>query len=299
MTSGPPHTCHLIGLVLHRFTGIPLVADFRDPWVGNAFKPLWSRSACSDRLDVAMESAVVRRARRVVLVSDRHREQILKTYPREDPDKFVTIPNGFDPVDFRPDEPIERDDVFTVAHVGSVYGLRSADSCLLAIARLVDEGQIPASGIRLRFIGTIDQEERVQSLVAQHALGKVVEFAGPVVYADALRAMRRADLLLLLAQQQPEQIPLKSFEYMGAGPPILAITGEGSTADLVRGTGGWVSADEPGAVASAILECYRRYSTGRRGRDLLEPSARRDVAAFERRNLAKRLVATLEDAVRR
>ncbi len=275
------------------------MADFRDPWVGNAFKPASSRSALSDRLDVAMESAVVRRAHRVVLVSDRHREQIVKTYPREASEKFVTIPNGFDPIDFRSDEPIERDDAFTVAHVGTIYGLRSADSCLLAIARLIDEGKIPSSSIRLRFVGTIDEEERVQAIVAEHDLGKVVEFTGAVAYADALQAMRRADLLLLLAQHQPEQIPLKAFEYLGAGAPILAITGEGSTADLVRGTGGWVRPDDPESVGSAIYECYLRYCAGRRGRDLMEPSARRDVAAFERRNLAKQLAITLEDAVRR
>jgi glycosyltransferase involved in cell wall biosynthesis len=295
VTSGPPHTCHLIGLWLARLTGTPWVADFRDPWVANPYKPEFARTALSDRLDAVMQRAVIRRADRIVVINERHRAQLAEAYPREPATKFVMIPNGFDSADLAGDTPVRRLDAFTVAHVGTIYGRRSAAACLVAVARLVGAGKIPVDRIRLRFIGSVDELAKLGAIVTEGGLAAVVEFTKAVPYAEALQAMRAADLLLLLAQDQPEQIPLKAFEYLGVGAPVLAITGEGSTADLVRETGGWVCPDDPDRIGSVILECYRRYSSGRRGRELIDPPARRDVAAFERRNLARRLAATLDE----
>jgi glycosyltransferase involved in cell wall biosynthesis len=296
VTSGPPQTCHLIGLLLHRLTGVAWIVDFRDPWVGNAYKPDFARTALSDRLDRAMEAAVVRRAARVVSISARHRSQLVKAYPAEPPAKFVTIPNGFDPADFPVSAPADRDDgVFTVAHVGTIYGRRSADACLAALARAIQEGAIPAAGVRMRFVGSINEDERLRALVARYGLGAVVEFTGAVPYPQALRLMRQADLLLLLAQEQPEQIPLKTFEYLGVGAPILAIAGEGATADLVREAGGLVSGDDPEEIKAALLECYLGHRSRDAGDRSTSRQARTDVSAFERRNLARRLASTLDE----
>ena len=153
LTSGPPHTAHLIGLWLKRLTRRRWVAEFRDPWVENPGKPRSFRSSLSDRLDARMERAVVRAADAVILLTDRTRDSFLRRYPGEPTDKFVTLTNGFDADDFEALGLIAREPVFTIAHVGTLYFRRSPKALFEAITRLVREGKIPASRLRVVLAG--------------------------------------------------------------------------------------------------------------------------------------------------
>jgi glycosyltransferase involved in cell wall biosynthesis len=295
VTTGPPQTSHLIGLLLKRLTGIRWVADFRDPWTGNPAKPRAVRIALSDRLDRALESAVVRGADRVVAVNEHLRDQFARDHPDQANGKFVTIWNGFDPDDFAAVTDISRPPEFTIAHVGGLYFRRSPKTLLMAVGRLIGDGKIPRSSTRLLFVGDAgDDGHDLDGPVVAFGLSDVVRLIDRLPYRDAIAWMCRADLLILLAQGQPRQIPGKAFEYLAAGSPILAITGEGATADLVRKMGGTVASDDPERIAAAIYHSYLRYRSGVRGHPAAEPWTRDEVGAYDRRRLAGQLAALLD-----
>lgn len=294
LTSGPPHTAHLIGLWLKRLTGRRWVAELRDPWVENPGKPGSFRSTLSDRLDARMERAVVHAADVVILLTDRSRDSFVRRYPREPAGKFVTLTNGFDADDFEALEPPAHEPDFTIAHVGTLYFRRSPKALFEAVARLVREGKIPASGLRVVLAGEIADGH--VSEVATAGLGDMIVATGRVSHQQALAWMLRADLLCLFAQGQPEQIPAKAFEYLAAGPPVLAITGEGATGDLVLKSGGSVVPDEPWAIADAIHQHYLARGVVRGSRGVTPPWLREEVRAYDRRALTGRLAMCLAGA---
>jgi glycosyltransferase involved in cell wall biosynthesis len=114
-----------------------------------------------------------------------------------------------------------------------------------------------------------------------------------VSHQEALGWMLRADLLCLFAQGQPEQIPAKAFEYLAAGAPILAITGEGATGDLVLKSGGSVVPDEPWAIADAIHQHYLSRAGVACAHGATRPWTRHEVRAYDRRTLTSRLATYL------
>lgn len=295
VTSGPPQTAHLIGLWLKYFTTLRWIADFRDPWIGNPAKPQSFRSGTSDRVEAWMESAVVRAADHVVLLTDRARGSFARRYAGQAAGKFVTILNGFDPDDFCSLPPVAPEPSFTIAHVGSLYFQRSPRAFLTAIANLVQHGKIPPSDIQVVFAGDISDGHDVAGWAASGPLSGVIRIIGPVAHREALAWMQRADLLCLFAQGYREQIPAKVFEYLAAGVPILAITGEGSTSDLVTNAGGAVVPDESWAIEDAIYQQYLKYQAGHRPAARDRPWTRQEIRSYDRRVLAGQLAALLEE----
>lgn len=291
VTSGPPHSCHLIGLWLKRLTGKRWIAELRDPWVGNPGKPRSFRTSLSDRLEARMERAVVRAADAVVLLTDRSRDAFVRRYPAEPSGKFVTITNGFDAPDFERLGPVAREPVFTIAHVGTLYFQRSPRAFLAAVSSLIRDGRIPAASVRLVFAGDVADGHLPEAPGPD--LAGVLTVTGRVSHREALAWMCRADLLCLFAQGQPDQVPAKAFEYLAAGPPILAVTGEGATGDLVLKSGGSVVSDEPWAIAEAVHQHYLAWRAEGRASRPERPWSRAESRPFDRKALTGRLASLL------
>jgi glycosyltransferase involved in cell wall biosynthesis len=295
VTSGPPHTAHLIGWWLKRLTGVRWVADFRDPWTGNEGKPRPMRSALSDRLEAWMEGRVVAAADHVVLVTARLCDEFTDRYPHLPAAKFTTIWNGFDADDFEPhsaDQPVQGP--FTIAHVGSLYLRRSPSAFLTAVSDLLRQGRMRPDDVRVVFAGEFADGCQVDRLVPALGLSAIVTVTDPIAHRDAIGLMVRADLLLLFAQCPPYQVPAKTFEYLASGPPLLAITDGGAAADLVKKTGGWVSADDPAMLAEAVHHAYLSHGADRTSRRAVTPWRRPGVQAYDRRRLTGQLVTLLE-----
>jgi len=297
LTSGPPHSAHLVGLYLKRLTRVGWIADLRDPWVGSPQVPLSLRSGLSDRVEARMERAVVRAADRVVLLTDRSRDSFRQRYPDQLPAKFVTITNGFDAEDFSSLSAVSPEPVFTVVHAGTLYYRRSPRALLTAIANLVERGTIPKTDIQVVFAGDIADGHDVADLTASGPLAGVVRLTGPLSHAEALTWMRRADLLCLFAQGQMDQIPAKAFEYLAAGAPILAIAGEGATTDLITKAGGGAVSDEPWAIEEAVHQHYLRYRAGFHPAVAPSPWMREEIRRFDRNLLAGTLATLLAQGI--
>ena len=295
VSSGPPHTAHLVALLLKRFTQLPWIADFRDPWTQNPGKPAFVRSAFSDWVERGLERRVLASADRLVTVTHRAaaalalRQASLAT-------KTTTIMTGFDPNEFDSIGPVSSAETFTLAHVGSVYLHRSPTALLQAVALLTRSRGIPLGAIRLVFVGE-DLSGLADTLRIADQLGisSLVTAPGPVRRTDALAWMRRANLLVLLAQGQPLQVPTKAFEYLASGTPILAIVDDGATADLMHATNNRTVPDDPVKIAEAIAAHLDRRSTPLSASSA--PWRRSAVREFTREHSSEALVALMESSL--
>lgn len=237
--TAPPHSVAIIGLLLSLFTGARLVIDFRDPWV------LWHRSifnAPGDRFFVILESLlerfVVKRAKLVISTTARLTNELRHQYANKQNSKFTTITNGFDSDDF-----IETGSVpslggkYCICYVGTFYLDRTPEAFFSALQRALSDEIITKDTIEVKLIGDVAFAcgKPIQKMVSDYGLEECVTVLEPVPYREALRYISSADLLLLLAPNFKYQIPAKTFEYIGAKRPILALTEEeGATADLIR-----------------------------------------------------------------
>ncbi len=220
LTSGPPHSVHLVGRRLARRAGLPWVADFRDPWTGINFYQDLPMSAPARRLDRRLESSVLREADRITTVSPTWAATLASKGDRRD-DHVMVVHNGFDPDDFATPAPAP-DDVFTLAHVGSLYGSRNPATLWEALATLARAGKLDRFRLKLR--GGVD--EPVLESARGLGLEDRVEGAGYVGHAAAVGAMRAATALLLVVEDfglDRGMITGKLYEYLGAGRPVVGI----------------------------------------------------------------------------
>src|SRR5262249_8727223 len=250
-----------------------------------------------ERAEPWMERKVVEQADAITLTTDWMREKFHSTYPSVNGEKFTTIWNGYDAEDFRSIVAERTVKQFTVTYIGSFYDQRTPEHFLTAISRLVARAKIPIETIQVHLIGNCQQVKGrlTADLAASLGLSSVVKVIDSVPYKRALEYAVNSHLLVLLAPDQPFEIPGKAYEYMASGGDILALTGEGATADLITKTetGTVVEPRDVERIGDAVLESYRKWTTG--GDD--ERRRRRsDTTMYERRELTKRLVSILESA---
>jgi glycosyltransferase involved in cell wall biosynthesis len=295
VTSSPPGTVGLMGLVLAVLTRVRLITDLRDPWFFPA--PEDPRSLVSDAIQLWMERRIVHRSAHVITTTDRYRALLRERYREVADDRFSTILNGYDEEDFHLATSTKRHGVFTMSYLGSFYFGRTPRELLIALARLVAEGTFRRSDIEVRFIGAVRhaEGESVAHLAASNGLADCVTIRDSVGRTEALSEMMAADVLLLLAPDQPYCIPAKTFEYIRAGGRILCLSGPGATADLIKesGAGLVVGPADIEGISAAIRELYREFQQGQR------PSWSENQTRYDRQGLARRFSAILENVVTR
>jgi glycosyltransferase involved in cell wall biosynthesis len=258
-STAPPWTAQFIALILKIVLRRPWVADFRDPWS----RAPWTegRLPLAVRAAAVIERAVVRRADRIVFVAQGNRNEFAAHYGDAVTAKFEVVANGCDPSEFDAlDRPPVGGDPFVLLHAGSLYGGRTPEPLLLAVASVIERGALDPGRFRLRFMGpnglqSVDLGRRCREL----GLESVVEFVGRVPRQESLRAMVSASSLLLLQPGHTVSVPGKLYEYLAAGRPILAIAEEGETADLVRASGIGVSTtpEDSEGIARGLIEVLR------------------------------------------
>lgn len=303
-SSGPCWTNHVVALALARLTRLPWTAHFRDPWPHRGIRvPSYPSpsSAASLWLNAALERMVIRSTDAVVCVTEPHTALLRRLYPKARASKFLTIPNGFDGGEWDlleggGREPRRsRTERFTVTYAGSLYmGRRSPLPLFRALSSLIQAGEIARDRIRLDLFGWCDTAEGrpVARMAAECGLDGCVSVTGPLGRQETLRRLVRSDLLLLLAEGWAYQIPGKTYEYLRAGRPILALTSAGALADLLQRTGGaWVvdPADNAG-IRAALRQAYRAWVEGR----VLLGADPALVSRFDRRILATRFAELFE-----
>lgn len=233
----PIATAHLIGAELHRRSGLPWIADFRDPMAQEGYPAdpvTWTQYSEIERF--ALHHAV-----RSVFTTP----GAARVYQERYPDSYArvaVIENGFDEETFaaaeaaRPTLRPLNPGVTTLLHSGIVYPQERDPTQLMAALRdLRRSGVVDAYRLRLRFRAAV-HDGLLHHLAQEHGVADLIETLPPTSYQDALYEMRCADgLLVLQASDCNEQIPGKLYEYLRASRPIVAITdAAGDTAKLLR-----------------------------------------------------------------
>ncbi|MDH0867768.1 glycosyltransferase [Mitsuaria sp. GD03876] len=236
----PIPTAHLIGYWLSRLSGLPWVADFRDPMAHDGYPAdpvLWRSFA-------AVERKVFAQAARFTFTTPGAARLYAKRFPAA-AERIRVIENGYSEDAFQQAEraaaSTARDAAATAAprvllHSGVVYpDWRSPVRLFEALAAAKAAGRVDATRLRLRFRATA-HDDFVRDLAARHGVADLVELAPTLPYADALAEMLRADgLLLLQSNDCNDQIPAKAYEYLRARRPVLTLADPaGDTAQLMR-----------------------------------------------------------------
>jgi hypothetical protein len=232
----PIATAHLIGLSLHRLTGLPWIADTRDPLMDDYYP--------EDKMQRAMhrylEQNMVRFASRIVFTTPGTLQTYNERYPQVPEQRYRVIANGYDEGNFLEAEAkVPRKltpGTLTLVHSGLLSRSdRDPTPFFRALGRLKREGQIRHESLRIILRASGDEDSYAREL-REYAIDDIVDLLPSIGYEDALREMLDADgLLLFQGASCNRQIPAKAYEYLRARRPVFALTNTGSnTADLLR-----------------------------------------------------------------
>ncbi|MEX0275004.1 MAG: glycosyltransferase family 4 protein [Flavobacteriaceae bacterium] len=222
ITTGPPHSVHLIGNTLKQALGVKWIADFRDPWTTIGYHKklqLTKRSAQKHR---NLESMVLHNADQLITTSYITRDEFLKKTKTP----ITVITNGYDGEVSNGQPPNGH---FTISHIGSLLSARNPIGLWTALSELIRENADFKESLRLQLAGVVS--ESVLFSLREHGLNGHTEVMGYLPHAKAIDLQRKSQILLLIEIDSPMTkgiIPGKLFEYMAAKRPILAI-----------GPGGW------------------------------------------------------------
>lgn len=238
LTTGPPHSTHLAGAVLEGWTGVPWVADFRDPWTDINYYHELPHTRLARRIDRALERMVLRRAAAVTTVSPTWRRLLAEKADGPEEGVVRVVQNGYDEADVERGHHSVEEDRFVLTHVGSLYASRNPRGLWRAIRRLRDGSTTPK--LRIRLVGMVDPN--VRETIRNLNLDDITEVVAYVPHEEAVAYMQRAGLLLLSIEDFPASAGMltgKIYEYLASGRPILGVGDpDGDAAALLRKTEG-------------------------------------------------------------
>jgi len=290
ITTGPPHSLHLIGLKLKQKLNIPWVADFRDPWTGIDFYSRLKLTRAADRKHHRLEQQVIMQADAVITVS--HGMKIDFRKYRQNGIHVIT--NGYDPEDI-PSVPVEPAGDFLITHLGSVNADRNPHAFWKAVSESLQENEPFKKHLRIRFIGKTDVT--VRASILEHGLENYVELCPPVPHEQVFTLLKQSRLLFLPVNRTPNAASIltgKLYEYLAAGRPVLGIGPEdGEMARILEETGAgrvchW---DSPDRIKSFLEEIFEKYLAGQ------SPSIPVNTENYSRVELTRNLAKILDQTV--
>lgn len=227
ITTGPPHSMHLIGLKLKKnMPQIKWIADMRDPWASFDVLHQFNLSEKAKQKQLKLEKKVLDTADKIILVS----EGQVKDFQKIASNKLEIITNGFDDADFKL-KFTEKTYDFTISHIGLLNELRDPKAFFIAVQSLGSEYQLFSERCKIRLVGNVNPE--VKELINQFPFLKgITKFVGYKSHKEVIKEYELANLLLLIPNQTENgigQIPGKIFEYMACKTPVLALSQPSST----------------------------------------------------------------------
>ncbi len=287
VSTGPPHSMHLIALTLRERFGIPWVADFRDPWTNIDFYGELRLTRFSDSKHRRLEKAVLERADRVVVIGNGMKQDFEGLHAR----RYEVITNGFDGPVAEPGQ-ARPDGRFTLDHIGSVVPSRNPAALWQALKELCDENNDFKAALQINLIGQVDHS--VRASIAANGLQEHLNVIDYLPYPEVAKLQARSRLLLLLINDSPNArlvVTGKLFEYLRSGRPVLCIgPTDGDAAAILSETGAGITAGhhDVKGIKMAVLSHFIRYQRN-------DPEeVRRNIEMYSRRNLTARMAGLLD-----
>ncbi len=256
ITTGPPHSMHLIGLELQKRFAVKWIADFRDPWTSIGYHKELRLTDKSAQKHKDLERLVLTKADTILTTSFTTKQEFAEITQKP----IHVITNGYDI------EPIEKpalDTKFTISHIGSLLSKRNPHILWQALNEILQENEQFRSDFQLRLIGKVSSE--IIDTIKEFQLDAYLNVLGYVSHTEALKYQRSSQVLLLIEIDSFETIgiiPGKLFEYMAAERPILAIGPKQSDVEkIIKDTnaGKYFNYDNLQEVKQYLLDCYEKY----------------------------------------
>ncbi|TRX42407.1 glycosyltransferase family 4 protein [Flavobacterium restrictum] len=260
ITSGPPHSLHLIGFQLQKKQNVKWFADFRDPWTTIGYHKSLRLSAFAAQKHKKLEHQVLNAADAIIVTSKTTKTEFhaLTSKP------IAVITNGYD---FENVAKEALDTAFSLAHIGSFLSERNPKMLWEVLVELLNEIPDFKTHLELKLIGAVSQE--VLETIHQFGLHSYLNNLGYVSHQEAIVQQRKSQVLLLIeidSEDTKSIIPGKLFEYMVSERPIIAIGPKGSDfAEIITNTNTGVFFDysEKTKLKSVILGFYNQFLEGK------------------------------------
>ncbi len=290
ITSGPPHSAHLIGKKLHKKTAIPWIADFRDPWTQVFNWNLLPRTAIVEKIHKSLELSVLKTCDGLITVSHHCMNDLRKIFPVK---TYKIITNGFDDI-----APIALSSQGKNEIVMLYTGVLSADRNPLplwkSLATYLHNHSTVANKFKLKFYGDIDNA--ICKSIDETGLGKYTSFHQPVKHEEIIKIMQLSDILLLIGvPNEAGVVTGKIFEYISTGKPILAVSPEQSDIEQILNeteTGINIPFEEIANFDKTMTDLIFKSTVPKNSQDLYQR-----ISKFHRKNLTEELASFMNKII--
>lgn len=287
LTTGPPHSTHLAGLILKLVHGTPWVVDMRDPWTEIDYRGELPMTAAARAVDGWLEGIVLRNADAVTVVSESMGRRLLDRMPL----RLQVIQNGFDEADFQGNDVGPDPEFFVIGHIGNMNRARNPEVLWRALTLLNPKENMPR--LRIHFTGNVDPS--VLAAAARAGVEDLIDVKPYVPHGAAIDRMRSSTLLLLCINRVEGSSGIttgKLYEYVASGRPVLGIGPPAGDAARVLGAtdaGRMFDFDDVDGVMAYLRAAYHAWDGGKP----LPGASPERAAPYSRRHQTKALAELL------
>lgn len=228
ITTGPPHSTHLIGLKLKEVFETPWIADFRDPWTEIFYNQFLNRTQSSKDKDLALESLVLKKSDLLIAATP-----TIKSIYKSRKENAHVVLNGYDQTDLPDSTPDKQNKIFTISFFGNMLPNQNLTTVWKALAELKKE-KGNSDFIAFKIIG--NSADNVKESISKYGLNDIVEFHPFVKHKEAVKGMFSSNMLYLpIPEDAGNKLILtgKIFEYLASQRPILSVGPANGDADLI------------------------------------------------------------------
>ena len=256
ITTGPPHSVHLIGLQIKQKLGVKWLADFRDPWTTIGYHKQLRLTSASKAKHKSLEKEVLNASDQIIVTSFVTKKEFQGFTNKS----IEVITNGYDDeatVEF------QMDTKFTLSHIGSLLSKRNPEILWRVLSELVRDNESFSKDFQLNFIGSIS--EKVLNSIKKYNISNYIHEVGYVSHQEAIIYQKKSQLLLLIEIDSEDTtciIPGKLFEYMISNRPIVAMGPKGSDVEKIikeTNTGHYFNYSDYESLKRIILEHYKAF----------------------------------------
>lgn len=301
VTTGPPHSLHLIGLGLKKeLPNLQWMADFRDPWTEISYYKHLKLTSRSDKKHRELEKSVFETADVTLATSYTDAENFRKKGANA-----FCITNGFDKNFELPNRTIVKNDIdkspllqtndsgkFTLSYVGVLEQLRNPENLWTALKELCEKHPDFAKDFELKFVGRVD--DKILNEIENSILKDNIQKLGYLPHDESVKEMENSALLLITNfpnESSKGIIPGKLFEYLATGNQIISFGPKNADVEKIlikTKAGKHFDYTQNLEIQDYIFSVYQVWKSGQSIRNLA------DINEFSRRELTKKLASLLQ-----
>ncbi|MFD2541308.1 glycosyltransferase family 4 protein [Lacinutrix gracilariae] len=256
ITTGPPHSLHLIGMQLKRKLGVKWIADFRDPWTTIGYHKELKLTQKAKQKHIRLEREVLQTADQIIVTSSVTKQE----FQEKTNQPITVITNGYD---VEKTEAVSLDTKFSLAHIGSLLAKRNPEVLWNVLQELTEENEEFAKHFELKLVGAVS--ENILKSIKLYRLSDYLCYVGYVSHNEAIKFQKESQVLLLIEIDSEETkciIPGKLFEYMVSNRPIVALGPKGSDVEKIiveTNTGNYFSYQDYDQLKNILLKHFTAF----------------------------------------